>query len=171
MGIDVDFGLAFAKSQLAAGQVIPLMGGVLFSVKDADKAPAVELARGYAAEGFQLYATGGTAAFFREHGLNVTEVYKVREDRPHIIDRIKSREIDLVINTPRGRYTPRDSYSMRRVALEYNIPYTTTLAAANATLASIRARKRGKLEVKSLQEYHEMVSKTPAGLKRAAGSK
>ena len=171
MGIDIDFGLAFAKSQLAAGQVIPLTGGVLFSVKDADKSPAVELARGYAAEGFELFATGGTAAFFREHGLNVTEVYKVREDRPHIIDRIKSREIDLVINTPRGRYTPRDSYSMRRVALEYNIPYTTTLAAANATLASIRARKRGKLEVKSLQEYHEMVSKATAGLKRAAGSK
>ncbi len=171
MGIDVDFGLAFAKSQLAAGQVIPLTGGVLFSVKDADKAPAVELARGYAAEGFELFATGGTAAYFREQGLTVTEVYKVREDRPHIIDRIKSREIDLVINTPRGRYTPRDSYSMRRVALEYNIPYTTTLAAANATLASIRARKRGKLEVKSLQEYHEMVSKTAAGLKRAAGSK
>ena len=165
MGIDEDFGLAYAKSQLAAGQIIPESGGVLFSVKKADKAQAVDLARGYRAEGFRLFATAGTAAFFREQGLNVTEVHKIREGRPNIIDHIKSQEIHLLLNTPEGRYTPADSYSIRRAALEYNIPYTTTLAAANATLASIRARKRGKLEVKSLQEYHGMVDKT---IKRAS---
>jgi carbamoyl-phosphate synthase large subunit len=168
MGLDEDFGLAFAKSQLAAGQIVPLEGGVVFSVKDADKAQAVPLAQGYAAEGFKLYATSGTAAFFRESGLEVTEVFKVREGRPHIIDRIKSQEIALLINTPEGRETPRDSHSIRHVALDHNIPYTTTMAAARATLDSIRAQKRGKLTVKSLQEYHSMIAKP--SLKRATGS-
>ncbi|MGA9755005.1 MAG: carbamoyl-phosphate synthase large subunit [Desulfobaccales bacterium] len=165
MGIDADFGLAFAKSQLAAGQVVPLTGGVVFSVKDRDKPQAVTLAQGYQAEGFQLYATSGTAAFFRDNGLEVTEVFKVREGRPHIIDRIKSQEISLLINTPEGRETPGDSHSIRQVALDHNIPYTTTMAAARATLDSIRALKRGKLEVKSLQEYHEMIKKD-SGLRR-----
>ena len=169
MGIDEDFGLAFAKSQLAAGQIVPLEGGVVFSVKDADKSQAMELAQGYAAEGFQLFATSGTAAFFREHGLTVTEVYKVREGRPHIIDRIKSQEISLLINTPEGRETTGDSHSIRLVALEHNIPYTTTMAAARATLDSIRAQKRGKLEVKTLQEYHAMVKQSTANLTRRQG--
>jgi carbamoyl-phosphate synthase large subunit len=120
--------------------------------------------------GFQVYATRGTALCLKKQGVEVEEVYKIREARPNIIDRIKNREIALVINTPRGRYTPGDSYSMRRVALEYNIPYTTTVAAARATLDAIRALKKGKLEIKSLQEYHEMVSKATAGLRRATGN-
>jgi carbamoyl-phosphate synthase large subunit len=160
MGIDEDFGLAFAKSQLAAGQVLPLEGGVLFSVKDGDKAQTAALAQGFLEEGFKLFATQGTAAYLKEQGLPVTEVHKVREGRPNIIDRIKNREVALVINTPEGRYTPGDSYSIRRAALEYNLPYTTTLPAARATLDAIKALKRGKLEVKSLQEYHEMVGKS-----------
>ncbi|MDD5643042.1 MAG: carbamoyl-phosphate synthase large subunit, partial [Syntrophales bacterium] len=159
MGLDTDFGLAFAKSQLAAGQILPLSGGVIFSVKDPDKAAALAVARGFAAEGFNLYATAGTAAYLQENGLDVTKVFKIREGRPHIIDHIKSKEIALLVNTPEGRYTPADSYSIRRAALEYNIPYTTTVAAARATLDAIKAMKRGKLEVKSLQEYHEGVGK------------
>jgi carbamoyl-phosphate synthase large subunit len=170
MGLDANFGLAFAKSQLAAGQVLPLSGGVLFSIKDGDKEAAAALARGFHEEGFRLYATDGTAAYLREQGLEVDEVHKVREERPHIIDRIKSREIDLVVNTPRGRYTPGDSYSMRRVALEYNIPYTTTIAAARATLDAIKAQKRGKLEVKSLQEYHAMVHEAGVQQRPSGGS-
>jgi carbamoyl-phosphate synthase large subunit len=166
MGLDADFGLAFAKSQLAAGQHLPLTGGVLFSVKDADKPATVALARDFAREGFRLFATGGTAAYLKEQGLEVTTVHKVREARPHIIDHIKSRDIALVINTPAGRYTPKDSYSIRRAALEYNTPYTTTLAAARATLDAIRALKRGKLEVKSLQEYHAMVEKAAIQIKQ-----
>ncbi len=168
MGLDEDFGLAFAKSQLAAGQILPLSGGVLFSVKDPDKPLTVALAQGFEKEGFRLFATRGTAACLRDQGLKVTEVFKVREGRPHIIDRIKSQEIALLINTPEGRYTSGDSFSIRRGALEYNIPYTTTLAAARATLDAIRAMKRGKLEVKSLQEYHEMVARGTAAGKRTA---
>lgn len=171
MGIDEDFGLAFAKSQLAAGQILPLSGGVLFSVKDPDKPLTVALAQGFEKEGFRLFATRGTAACLRDQGLEVTEVFKVREGRPHIIDRIKSQEIALLINTPEGRYTSGDSFSIRRGALEYNIPYTTTLAAARATLDAIRAMKRGRLEVKSLQEYHEMVAKCVASMRLATVEK
>jgi carbamoyl-phosphate synthase large subunit len=159
MGLDTDFGLAYAKSQLAAGQVLPLTGGVIFSVKDPDKTAALTLAQEFLAEGFHLFATAGTAKYLEESGLPVTLVHKIREGRPHIIDHIKSNEITLLVNTPEGRYTPADSYSIRRAALEYNIPYTTTMAAARATLDAIRAMKRGKLEVKSLQEYHEAVGK------------
>jgi carbamoyl-phosphate synthase large subunit len=159
MGIDQDFGLAFAKAQLAAGQHLPLEGGVLFSVKDPDKPLMAPMVRGFQDLGFKVFATRGTTACLARHGVATQEVHKVREGRPNIIDRIKTREINLVINTPRGRYTPADSYSIRRAALEYNIPYTTTLAAAKATLAAIKALKEGKLEVKSLQEYHEMVGK------------
>jgi carbamoyl-phosphate synthase large subunit len=157
MGIDVDFGLAYAKAQLAASQVLPLTGGVLISVKDPDKPLMAPVVKGFQDLGFQVYATRGTAQCLGKHGVEVEEVYKIREARPNIIDRIKNREIALVINTPRGRHTPEDSYSIRRAALEYNIPYTTTLAAAKATLHAIRTLKEGKLEVKSLQEYHEMV--------------
>jgi carbamoyl-phosphate synthase large subunit len=159
MGLDTDFGLAFAKSQLAAGQILPLSGGVIFSVKDPDKAATLTVAQGFLAEGFRLFATSGTARHLQENGLPVTLVHKIREGRPHIIDHIKSKEIALLVNTPEGRYTSADSYSIRRAALEYNIPYTTTVAAARATLESIRAMKQGKLEVKSLQEYHEGVGK------------
>jgi carbamoyl-phosphate synthase large subunit len=159
MGIDVDFGLAYAKAQLAAGQVLPLAGGVLFSVKDPDKPLMAPLVKGFQDLGFKVFGTRGTTLCLARHGVEVDEIYKVREGRPHIIDRIKNREISLVINTPRGRYTPGDSSSIRRVALEYGIPYTTTLAAAKATLQAIRTLKEGKLEVKSLQEYHEMIGK------------
>jgi carbamoyl-phosphate synthase large subunit len=160
MGLDEDFGLAFAKSQLAAGQIVPRSGGVLFSVKNADKAATVALARGFQEEGYQIFATGGTAAYLKGNGLDVRRVHKIREGRPNIIDLVKSQEIHLLINTPEGRYTPADSYSIRRAALEYNIPYTTTMAAARATLDAIRALKRGKLEVKSLQEYHAQVQQS-----------
>jgi carbamoyl-phosphate synthase large subunit len=158
MGVDVDFGLAYAKSQLAAGQVIPLEGGVMFCVKDTDKLHAVALAQGFHEEGFKLFATHGTAAILHRYGLEVTEVYKVREKRPHIIDHLKNREINLVINTPGAHKSRGEAHSIRRVALEYNIPYTTTMAAAWATLDAIRALKQGKLTVKCLQEYNEMVA-------------
>jgi carbamoyl-phosphate synthase large subunit len=159
MGLDDSFSLAFAKSQVAAGQHLPLSGGVLFSVKDPDKPLIVPLAQGFQDLGFELYATHGTETFLKSQGFSVALVNKVRGGRPHIIDRIKSHDIALVINTPRGKYTPDDSFSMRRAALEYNIPYTTTIAAAKATLEAIRTLKEGKLAVKSLQEYHEEITK------------
>ena len=159
MGLDVDFALSFAKSQLAAGQCLPSGGGVLFSVKDPDKPALLEIARGFQELGFELFATHGTAEFLADHGFKVAMVHKIRAGRPNIIDRIKSRDISLLINTPMGRYTADDSFSIRRAALEYDIPYTTTIAAAKATLEAIRAVKTGRLEVKSLQEYHMLIPK------------
>jgi carbamoyl-phosphate synthase large subunit len=158
MGIDDDFGLAYAKSQMAAGQLIPRGGGVMFCVKDTDKLHTVTLARGFHEAGFKLFATHGTAAILRRYGLEVQTVHKVREKRPHIIDRIRNQEISLLINTPGAHESLGEAHSIRRVALEYNIPYTTTMAAAWATLDAIRALKQGKLTVKSLQEYNEMVA-------------
>jgi carbamoyl-phosphate synthase large subunit len=155
MGLDVDFALSFAKSQLAAGQCLPSGGGVLFSVKDPDKPALLEIARGFQELGFELFATHGTADFLADHGFKVAMVHKIRAGRPNIIDRIKSHDITLLINTPMGRYTADDSFSIRRAALEYDIPYTTTIAAAKATLEAIRAVKTGRLEVQSLQEYHK----------------
>ena len=128
---------------------------MLFSVKDPDKPALIEIARGFETLGFALFATHGTAEFLTDQGIKVTMVHKIRSGRPNIIDRIKSRDIDLLINTPMGRYTADDSFSIRRAALEYDIPYTTTIAAAKATLEAIRAVKTGQLEVKSLQEYHK----------------
>ena len=156
MGLDKDFALSFAKSQLAAGQRLPSGGGVLFSVKDPDKPALVEIARGFQALGFELFATHGTAEFLAGQGFKVAMVHKIRAGRPNIIDRIKSQDISLLINTPMGRYTADDSFSIRRAALEYDIPYTTTIAAAKATLEAIRAVKTGRLEVRSLQEYHQL---------------
>ena len=155
-------------SRSAAGQSLPLCGGVLFSVKDADKPATLELAKGFQAKGFRIYATAGTAAF-----LQARPAGHQRAQNPgwpaHIIDHIKNNEIHLLVNTPEGRYTPADSYSIRRAALEYNIPYTTTVATTRATLDAIRAMKRGKLEVKSLQEYHAMVKKSEAKLRAVKG--
>ena len=158
MGLDNNFALSFAKSQLAAGQRLPSGGGVLFSVKDPDKPALVEIARGFQNLGFELFATHGTAEFLAAQGLKVAMVHKIRAGRPNIIDRIKSQDIALLINTPMGRYTADDSFSIRRAALEYDIPYTTTIAAAKATLEAIRAVKNGQLEVRSLQEYHQSMS-------------
>ena len=160
MGLDADFALSFAKSQLAAGQRLPTAGGVLFSVKDSDKPAALELARGFQALGFELFATHGTADYLGGHGLPVTMVHKIRGGRPNIIDRIKSQDIALLINTPQGRYTSEDSLSIRRAALEYDLPYTTTIAAARATLEAILALRTGQLEVQSVQEYHGSLATT-----------
>ncbi|WP_449243842.1 carbamoyl-phosphate synthase large subunit [Desulfobacca acetoxidans] len=154
MGLDENFALSFAKSQIAAGQQLPLEGGVLFSVKNSDKPALLEIVRGFQKLGFELLATQGTADYLCQHGFKVAMVHKIRAGRPNIIDRIKSQDIALLINTPQGRYTTDDSFSIRRTALEYDIPYTTTIAAARATLEAIRAVKTGQLTVKSLQEYH-----------------
>ncbi|UCF83114.1 MAG: carbamoyl-phosphate synthase large subunit [Desulfobacteraceae bacterium] len=154
MGVDSSFGLAFAKSQLAAGQKLPLSGTVFISVRDEDKMALLETVFKFYDMGFELIATRGTAAFFSQHGISIQRVNKVREGRPHVVDMIKNREIDLVINTTSNKKAVSESYSIRRAALTYKIPYTTTLAGARATALAIKAITEGKLEVKAIQEYH-----------------
>jgi len=154
MGIDHSFALAFAKSQLAAGQNLPLKGTVFVSVKDQDKMRFLETAFVLYDLGFKILATGGTAKFLSEHGIQNKYVYKVREGRPNIVDMIKSGEVDLVINTPGGKKAISESYSIRRTALTFDIPYTTTLAGARATALAIKAMAEGRIEVRTIQEYH-----------------
>ena len=156
MGIDRSFGLAFAKAQLAAGQILPLSGTVFISAKDTDKRAIADTAAILHELGFSIKATRGTSRFFSYHEIPNERVNKVREGRPHIVDMIKNREIDLIINTTSTKKTVSESYSIRRAALAFNIPYTTTLAGARATALAIKAMKRGELAVKTLQEYHKV---------------
>jgi carbamoyl-phosphate synthase large subunit len=154
MGIDRNFGLAFGKSQLAAGQRIPLSGTVFISVKDADKGAALPVAMGLLNLGFKVLATKGTSRFLMENGVINESVNKVREGRPHVVDMIKNGEIDLVINTTSSKKAMAESYSIRRASLTRNVPYTTTLAGAKATLAAIRSMSEEDLKVRTIQEYH-----------------
>ena len=155
MGIDRNFGLAFGKSQLAAGQRIPLSGTVFVSVRDADKKEVLTVARGLSELGFRILATKGTSRYLLENGMDNTVVNKVREGRPHIVDMIKNGEVDLVINTTHEKKAISESYSIRRAALTLNVPYTTTLAGAKATVSAIRSMNREELQVRTIQEYHE----------------
>jgi len=153
MGLDRDFGRAFAKSQLASGTNLPLEGCVFVSVRDQDKAALVEPCRRLIEMGFSLVATKGTAKTLSSAALPVTAVNKVREGRPHIVDRMLSGAVQLVFNTTEGAQAIADSFSLRRTALTNGIPYYTTVAGARAAVQAIAALRAGNLEVAPLQSY------------------
>ena len=153
MGLDHDFGRAFAKSQLGAGVALPAEGTVFVSVRDADKAAAATIAWQVVNLGFTLIATTGTASFFDEAGLPVKRVNKVLEGKPDIVDAMINGEVQLVINTTEGAQAIRDSASLRRTALIHNIPYYTTMAGARAAVEAIAALNAERLEVAPLQSY------------------
>jgi carbamoyl-phosphate synthase large subunit len=152
MGLDDDFGTAVAKSQLAAGNALPKEGVVFVSVRDQDKAEALEIGRRLVAMGFTLICTGGTQRFFQSNGVPAAFVKKVREGRPHIVDKIIDNEIALVLNTTSGRREIQDSFSIRRETLMHNVPYLTTIQGARACVEAIEALRRRPLGVSSLQE-------------------
>ncbi len=154
MGIDSSFELAFAKSQVAAGTVLPTKGRAFLSVRDEDKAHVVAIARRLAQNGFALVATRGTAACLERAGLRVEVINKVYEGSPHIVDAIRAGEVALVINTTEDPSSIRDSFSLRRSALECQVPYFTTIAGAEAAVEGIERLCCGALTVRSLQEYH-----------------
>ncbi len=155
MGIDRTFALAFAKSQIEAGQPLPLKGRAFLSVKDADKPRLVPIARRLAGLGFEILATAGTAARLAEAGIDAEAVPKLAEGaRPNVLDRIKSREVDLLVNTPSGPMPRRDEVTIRAAAVSYRLPMITTMAAAEAATGAIAAMKEGRLEVHSLQQIH-----------------
>ncbi|GAB6063076.1 carbamoyl-phosphate synthase large subunit [Deferrisoma palaeochoriense] len=154
MGIDTDFGMAFAKAQVAAGNRLPLSGTVFVSVRDDDKPAAAQVARRLVEEGFRIIATRGTAAFLEAEGIPVTVVKKVQEGRPHVVDVIVNGEVDLLVNTTQGAKAIADSFHIRRAALEYNVPYFTTMAGARAAVSAIRSLRRAEFGVKPLQEYY-----------------
>ncbi|OQX27402.1 MAG: carbamoyl phosphate synthase large subunit [Desulfobacteraceae bacterium IS3] len=154
MGIDTDFGSAYAKAQLGAGQKLPLSGTVFISVIDPHKEAALPVAAEYSKLGFNIAATEGTSLFLKNHGIPNQRINKVSQGRPNVADAIKNGEIQLVINTALGNETKRDGYMIRRTALKYNIPYATTLAAGMAICKGIAALKKKKLSVKAIQEYN-----------------
>jgi carbamoyl-phosphate synthase large subunit len=153
MGIDTDFGRAYAKSQVGAGSKLPDSGTVFISVKKRDKAAAAQLAGRLVALGFKLIATDGTAHFLRDTGLEVQEVKKVAEGRPNIEDAILSDQVQLVINTSEGAKAIEDSYSIRRSALMNNVAYYTTMTAASAVVRALEAVRGTTLAVAPLQSY------------------
>lgn len=160
LGMADTFGLAFFKSQEAAGQRLPLKGTVLITIVDRDKKNALETARSLAALGFKILATEGTHRFFTDNGISSTHIRKLHEGRPHIVDAIHNKEIDLIINTPAGKNSMYDDSYIRKAAIKYRIPYITTTAAAKAAAEGIKAYTEmgGVSEVKSLQAYHKNIT-------------
>jgi carbamoyl-phosphate synthase large subunit len=154
MGIDRDFGRAYAKSQIAAGQDLPQQGTVFVSVKDRDKRAIIMIARGLQDLGFQIVATLGTGKILERNGVSARHVFKVGEGRPTVVDLIKNGEIQLVINTPSGKRPKADEVAIRTAALQYSIPIVTTIPGAWATVEGIAALIKGEIGVRSLQEYH-----------------
>ncbi len=158
MGIDHAFGIAFAKAQLAAGQVLPQKGKVFISVKNRDKRAIIFIAKMLHDFGFQIVATRGTAKALTQNGIPVEVINKVQEGRPNILDLIKNRSIDLIINTPSGHRPQRDHVSIRAEAVAHNIPLITTISGAAASVNGIEALLKEEIHVKSLQEYHQEAS-------------
>jgi carbamoyl-phosphate synthase large subunit len=154
MGIDADLGLAYAKAQMAAPPPLPKAGNIFISVKDADKERVVPLARDFIALGFGIIATTGTATTLATAGIAVTRVFKLREGRPHVLDRIKNGDVQLIINTPSGKIPREDELKMRSGARTLKIPIITTMRAAQASVHGIASLQKSSLHVRTLQEYH-----------------
>ena len=167
MGIDPDFGMAFAKAEISVGTLLPLRGKIFISVKDEDKLAILTSAKKLQEMNFELIATQGTSQFLNAHDVACERVNKVLEGSPHIVDKLKSHEIAMVINTPLGKTSAQDSFSIRRTALDYGVPYFTTIAAANAAVSGIMSLLRKGLQVNSLQVYHDRMQ---APAKQAASS-
>ncbi|MCK9226264.1 MAG: carbamoyl-phosphate synthase large subunit [Syntrophorhabdaceae bacterium] len=159
LGMANSFGLAFTKSQEAAGQKLPRSGNVLMTVVDRDKKDVLDVAKQLVKLGFTLIATEGTHKFLAENGVKSRHIKKVHEGRPNIVDAIHNKEIQLVINTPSGKSSKYDDSYIRKAAIKYKLPYITTAAAAKATAEGIKASlsNKGEIKVKSLQSYHKAI--------------
>src|SRR3712207_160875 len=154
MGIDSDFAKAFLKSQLGGGITLPETGTLFVSVKDGDKTNIVPAVRTLIGFGFRVVATSGTADYLSSQGLDVERVNKVAQGRPHIVDKIKDGEIDLIFNTTEGWQSHKDSASIRASALMAKVPYFTTAASSAAVVRAIAVVRQHSLDVRSLQDYY-----------------
>jgi carbamoyl-phosphate synthase large subunit len=153
MGIDRDYSVAFAKSQLGGGARLPKTGTVFVSVRDSDKPRILTSIRTLSGLGFQVIATSGTQRYLAENGVEAVKINKFAEGRPHIVDAIKNGRVQLVFNTTEGATALNDSRSLRRAALLHKVPYYTTLSGAVAAAQGIKAYLGGDLEVRALQSY------------------
>src|ERR1700736_525205 len=154
MGIDVDLGLAYAKSQMAAPPALPKKGRVFISVKDSDKEAIIPVACEFTKLGFEIIATSGTAAALTKAKIKVRKVFKLHEGRPNVLDRVKNGDINFIINTPSGKIPREHEVMIRNAALAKKIPIMTTVRAAQASANGIRSLQKSKVQVRSLQEYH-----------------
>ena len=159
MGIDEDFGQAFLKSQLAAGQRLPKQGTVFISVKNKDKRAVVFIAKRLEELGFQLIATSGTAKVLQRYGVHATSVKKIHEGRPNVLDWLKNGEVHLIINPPSGRLPRADEVRIRSAATALGIPCVTTIAGAQASITALEALQKHAIHVKSIQAYHHDVAR------------
>jgi len=153
MGLDADLGIAYAKSQMAAGGPLPLSGRVFLSVSDAHKFDVAKVAKAFADLGFELVSTSGTATVLEKAGLKVQRVFKLSEGRPNAIDLLKNREIHHVINTPSGATPREDEVKIRTTAVYTNTPIMTTRSGAKAAALGIAALRKSGYDVKTIQEY------------------
>ncbi len=157
MGMDVDLGLAYAKSQMAAPPPLPKKGKVFISVKDADKEAVIPVAREFVKLGFEIISTTGTAEALAKAKIKVTKVFKIHEGRPNVLDRVKNGDINFIINTPSGKIPREHEVVIRNTALAAKIPIMTTVRAALASANGIRSLQKRKVQVRSLQEYNSAV--------------
>ena len=154
MGVASSFGMAFAKAQLAADNKLPSQGTILITVNDFDKGDVTPIARRFHEMGFNLLGTEGTARHLEEMGIPVSRVFKVHEGRPHGIDLILNGDVQMLVNTPFGKHSQQDDYSLRQAAIAHGVAYTTTLSAANAACDAILSMSQGAATVRSIQEWH-----------------
>ena len=154
MGIDADLGVAFAKSQIAARQILPLSGKVFISVKDYDKGDIIDIGKRFFDMGFEILSTPGTAQALMEHDIPVTRLTRIDEGRPNLLDYIKNKDVGLLINTPSGPKPRRDEVVIRNAAVSHGIPVVTTISGAVAVIGGIQALRRGPFGIRSLQEIY-----------------
>jgi carbamoyl-phosphate synthase large subunit len=159
MGLDTDFGIAFAKTQMAAKPPLPSQGNVFLSVRDSDKEQAVEIAKGLTALGFRILSTTGTAALLKRNDIEVKKLFRLSEGRPNVVDMIKNGDVQLVVNTPQGMTPRRDENVIRTEAILHGVPVITTMGSAMAALDGIRSLKEKDFEVRSLQSYVASLAK------------
>ncbi len=153
MGIDDNLGLAIAKATLAAGTTLPATGNVFISVRDSDKKAVTRVAKSLIALGYKILATIGTAAHLQANGIECTQINKISQGRPHILDKLQDKEVSWIINTSFGKRTTEDSYSIRRAALDLHLPYTTTVTGAQATVRALQDTQKSAIGVKAVQRF------------------
>lgn len=153
MGIDDNLGLAIAKATLAAGTTLPVSGNVFISVRDSDKKAVTGVATSLIELGYKILATVGTAAHLQENGIECTQINKISQGRPHILDKLQDKEVCWIINTSFGKRTTEDSYSIRRAALDFHLPYTTTVSGAQATVRALQDIEKSTIGVKAVQRF------------------
>ncbi|ATZ60980.2 MAG: carbamoyl-phosphate synthase large subunit [Methanosarcinales archaeon Met12] len=153
MGIDRDFAMAFFKAELSADNALPTEGTVFISVQDDDKPAMVSITRKMQDAGLKLVGTAGTARYLKEHGIQIDVIKKIYEGSPNIIGMMRGKEVHLVINTPTSKLSLKDGYDMRRAAVDFNIPYITTIQAAKAAADAINMAKKGKMTINPIQDY------------------